>query len=164
MPSKYSAYKGKFPKQQIEPTDGNSEKIQKALRQLIDSGVDRRFVLKQFKELRLERDALKERTTDNGIELKARELWLLEFMEDEQITQLKDDEGFSFSDNPEPYASIRDHSEFEPWAEKEGVKELYTLNHQTLNKVVKDRILNNQPIPPGVDVFMKNKIRMLKPR
>jgi hypothetical protein len=164
MPSKYSFLKEKFPKLQLDHGDTADQKIFKKLQQIKSEGTGRVEVMSHIKRLRAERDAQEELLKITRAELRAYELWLLEYFEDEQITSLKDDEGYTFRDEPKPYANVTDPAAFNAWAETSGWKDMYTLNFQTLNANVATLLLENEPLPPGVTVWMKNKVVMAKPR
>lgn len=164
MASKYAQYKDKFPKLQLDPSDSHDQKVLAKLQELVASGMERKEVTEKFKEMRFEKEAKEAELKSLGIDLKAHELWMIEFFEDENVTSIRDVEGFTFREQPEPYCTVTDKPTFDQWAEGSGWKDLYTINHNTLNAGVKALIVENQPAPPGVSVWMKNKVVMTKPK
>jgi hypothetical protein len=162
MPSKWSDKKDKFPKFIPDLKDNSSQRIMKLRREL--DGRTRQEIEREFKALRNERDSLKEALKNNYERLSAHELYLLDWSEEEETPSWKDQEGWSFREQPEPYVSVEDKEAFDRWAEANGWKAFYTINHQTLNANVKPLLEANMPLPDGLGVYMKNKIVLTKPR
>lgn len=161
---KYDKLKDRFPQLKFDPSNAHEALIHKRLQELLRELPERKFITERFKTFRAEKEELEERLKAVNVEIKALDAWLGDYLETEQLSTIKDEEGFAFREQVEPYCSVVDKMAFDEWAEKSGWKELYTINHQTLNGNVKALLLENQPVPPGVGVFMKRKIVMTRPR
>lgn len=58
----------------------------------------------------------------------------------------------------EPYAKVDDRSKLKAWCEKNGLGDRLALPWQTLNSIVKERLLLGEPEPDGVSATSKPKI------
>lgn len=162
MASKYAVLKDKFPLMQLDANESSTQRIFKLRREL--DGMTRKEVQELFKKLRYERDALKAAESENYERLSAAQMWLLDWADEEDVQSWKDDDGFSYRDQPDVQCYVEDKKAFDDWAEAHGWRELYTINFQTLNAQVKPLLLENAAPPPGVGVYMRRKIVLTKPK
>ena len=64
---------------------------------------------------------------------------------------------FYISDSP--YSAVRDKERYLKWIREQGLEALLSVPYPTTNAQVKARLEAGQPLPPGVDVFIKSQIR-----
>ena len=69
-------------------------------------------------------------------------------------------DGVSIGITPDPYPFVKDQAALRAWVKAHDMEEMLTLNYQTLASLVKERLEGkvNEPLPDGVDVFMKDKL------
>jgi hypothetical protein len=78
--------------------------------------------------------------------------------EADDVTSVKFSNGITLREGIEPLANVKDRDALHKWINETGQAELFTVNYQTLNSVVKQMLLEGKPIPPGIEVFMKQKL------
>jgi hypothetical protein len=91
---------------------------------------------------------------------------LLERMESERIKSMRL-EGGPLVEREEPtwYPSYQDKAAFRAWALENDpalVKQDPEFDQKLVNKLVRERIDNNQPLPPGLGAFPKPRISLRK--
>lgn len=93
-------------------------------------------------------------------EIQAMTRLFVERFEDDGVTSCTFDSGISIGTSEEPYPQVKDKVKFLAWIHEKGLAGLLTLNPQTMASLVKDRLIGkvNEPLPPGVEVFMKPKL------
>ena len=101
-----------------------------------------------------EKDVLEERLkyVDFSIEVAKRALG--EAMEHAGFDSVVSN-GYTWTPTIEPYPQVKDKAALKTWAE-EHASEALTLNPQTLKSIVKDALESNEPLPAGVEVFLKS--------
>lgn len=67
-------------------------------------------------------------------------------------------DGVQIGISVEPYPSVKDKPVLYQWIKDTDQSELLTLNYQTMVSIVKSKLEAGQPLPPGVDVFLKDKL------
>jgi hypothetical protein len=121
-------------------------------------------VAKATAEQRLKIDAIEEVLKAEGLRLDALTALLVERYEDEDTSSIKLSDGGSVRVQIEPYASVEDRAKVRRWCIDNGMEELFTIPWATLNSVTKERLLDGEPEPDGVKIFLKNKVVVTKPK
>lgn len=83
---------------------------------------------------------------------------LLKAMEDEDMTSFKTTSGLLYT-QAEPYSVVKDKVAYHEWIKKRKLGKLMQVLWQTTNSMVKDMLLEGEPLPPGIEAFMKTSIR-----
>lgn len=78
--------------------------------------------------------------------------------EQDDVTSMKFASGVTLGESIEPLPNVKDRAVLMGWIKSTGQEDLLTLNYQTLASITKAALLEGQPIPPGVEVFMKQKL------
>lgn len=78
--------------------------------------------------------------------------------EEDDVTSMKFANGVTLGESIEPLPNVKDRTALIEWIKSTGQEELLTLNYQTLASITKQALLEGKPIPPGVEVFMKQKL------
>jgi hypothetical protein len=154
-----------LPKFPVELTDGGRDyqghvekaKLQIPLDERTSSALARRWI-----RLRKIEDRLEERAKKIRLHMRACEQMMTDAFEAEQLRKLELAEGGSITKQPEPYAYVTDREKFREWCVAQGLTPLMTLSWQTTNSLVKERLEHAEAVPPGVDVFSKDKFVLRK--
>lgn len=104
-------------------------------------------------------EELKEQLSDANLTYDASQRLLAERFEADGTTSIKNELG-TFYIQDEPYSQVVDKEAINIWIIQNGMDELRQPPWQTLNAIVKQRLENGEPVPPGVDVYMKTKVVM----
>lgn len=78
--------------------------------------------------------------------------------EEDDVTSMKFASGVTLGESIEPIPNVKDRTALITWIKETGQEDLLTLNYQTLASITKAALLEGQPIPPGVEVWMKQKL------
>jgi hypothetical protein len=161
-PGKYAAFKSLYPKVPFEATafekmrevldaiDGESEM---RVRDLTNTELKDLYV-----EARRAKDALDVQVSLLETQIAAYTYLFVQRMEEDDVTALPFTDGVQLGSSVEPYPNVKDREALYKWIKDSGQEELLTLNYQTLASITKQRLLEGEPIPPGVEVFMKDKL------
>lgn len=117
---------------------------------------------KRYAEIRREKNALEDQVSELNLQLTAVEQLMVDQYEVEGTTSLKLDTGESVAVQIEPYASVQDKDKFRQWCIAEGLENLMSIPWSTTNSLVKQRLLDGQPEPPGVTAYARSKIVLRK--
>jgi hypothetical protein len=113
-----------------------------------------------YKVLRRSKSRLDALVSTNNLEMEAITRLFIEKFEEDGTSSKTFIDGVSISHNVEPYAQVKDPAALRKWVLDHGMEDMLTLNWQTLNGMVKERLEGkvNEPLPDGVEVFMKDKL------
>ena len=75
----------------------------------------------------------------------------------QDIQTLKFEDGASVSVQAEPVASVKDHDALREWAMGNGFERNLTLAWQTVNSLSKQRLLDGEAPPAGVEMAVRTK-------
>lgn len=117
---------------------------------------------------RVRKESLEEQIKDQNVAIEAISQLLLDVLEDEGISSFKLENGNQIVIRDEVYCSVKGgegRDLFHTWVRANGLDDLFTVNHQTMSALVKERILNEQlpeveRVPPGVETFWKASISL----
>ena len=114
--------------------------------------------LSKLKALKEHRDAAKEVFSQAENEFKQFQTEVWDFMDENKIDGMKVD-GVNFVKTATAYASVQDRDEFREWA-KENDESLIELKERSalLNALVRERLDNEEELPPGVGMYVREVI------
>ena len=110
-----------------------------------------------YRKLRDEDDALGVLVKALNVQIAALEQLAAEVFEAEGIDMVKLADGSSLSIQLEPYAGVEDREAFRLWCVEQGMASSMHLWPATTQSLVKQILLEGQPMPPGVKAFIKAK-------
>lgn len=165
-PGKYAAFKKVYPKVPLDATA--FDKMREVLDALEnpdepkDSMRVRDLPNTELKDLyvkaRKAKDALDVQVSLLETQIAAYTYLFVQRMEEDDVTALPFTDGVQLGSSVEPYPNVKDRAALYGWIKETGQEDLLTLNYQTLASITKQRLLEGEPIPPGVEVFMKDKL------
>lgn len=114
--------------------------------------------LKNLRELRLHRDKCKELYEQADKEFKKQQARVIDLMETEGMESAKVD-GVLFSRVGTIFGYVNNRQKFIEWA-AEYDEELFEPKEraQLVNEIVRERVLNNEELPPGVSFYVREYI------
>jgi hypothetical protein len=112
----------------------------------------------RYADLRREKAKLDEEESAINLQIEGVSQLLADAYEAEGITSLRLADGATVRVQPEPYAQVDDRETFRSWCIAQGLERLLILPFPTMNAITKERLLNGEPEPDGVRVFVKNKL------
>ena len=116
-----------------------------------------------YRAARDKKDKLSDELDDAQVAVVAYEEVLQETYEAEGVTSLKLADGSTVSTYVEPYSSVKDHEAFREWVmDQDDLPNRMSLPWMTMNSIVKEMLLDCEPPPPGVEVFVKHKTRLAR--
>lgn len=59
----------------------------------------------------------------------------------------------------DPYSKVVDKLSYLAWVREQGLEALLTVPYQSTNVQVKERLEAGEPLPPGVEVYIKSAVR-----
>jgi len=111
------------------------------------------LVSARVRKAQLEAEVKKENLT-----IEAMNQLLVEFLEDESLSSVKLDAGVSLTIKDDVYCSVADKESFYKWIHDNDLEDLFTVNYQTMSSMVKQKLSNNEEVPPGINTFFKQSI------
>ena len=154
---KWSHYRDKYPSR-------NEALDDRKVRYTAMSTYDLEFMVAELDKLRKKFDKDK---GDNQIELDAATFILLERWEAEGDTQqVKRDALGMLSRVDDIHVRVSDLQAFKDWANENHMMSIVkeTVNASSLTSAVKDLLQDGNPIPEGVSIFSKSRIRASQPK
>ena len=109
-------------------------------------------------ELRAEKEAAKEIVSEIGVRLAAVEQMIVDSYEAEGITTIKLEGIGSVRTQSEPHAVTRDKEACRIWCLNNGYQNEMVLPWGTINAITKERLLEGEPEPDGVSVYVRTKV------
>lgn len=116
--------------------------------------------LRKLAKLRRERDELKRRFDAADAKFKEHRTHVFHRMQAEETESMKV-AGTLYVAYEDPMATVQDREAFVEWA-KDNAPELVQLTERkrVLNELVRERLDNGEPLPPGIGLDVKEKISM----
>ena len=81
-------------------------------------------------------------------------------MDTEEISSIKLDSGRSISTWMEPYPQVTDAEAFRLWCIENGLERSLRLWPSTTASLVKQRLMDGKPEPPGITIYAKSVVRL----
>lgn len=116
---------------------------------------------KQFTLVKDEKDRLNDELSVANIDEEALHQILVELLESEGDTQIKNEFG-TFFIRDEPYCSVQDRRAYLDWVRESKMEDILTVNYQTTSGLVKKKLEDGEDVPPGITVFLKSSIGFRK--
>ena len=155
---KWEAFKGAFPTYQDTENPERIQIIQTIKEE--NSSKSKEELGREFSNLKFEKEKLEDELKAINLQLEARNSLLFEMFEASRISSLKLNTGETLYIKDEPYAQLVDKTRVNDWFIENEMDELRSVNWQTLNAVVKERLEKGETLPEGVEVYMKSQIVM----
>ena len=170
---KWSFLKGKYPK---VPLDGEYiKKVDAILDTLAPADIlgpeeaDMPITIRNLSDFQLTKLYCKARDRSDelnaelkvlGLEIEAYTRCFVERFEEAGEISKDFADGVSIGIGVEPYPYVKDQQALMGWIKERGMEAVLTLNYQTMASLVKERLEGkvNEPLPAGVDVFMKDRL------
>ena len=162
MASKYQSFRGKIPAFQLESS--YQDKVNDAKRSIIGSdsadGANVAKLAAAFAAANGERKRLEALVSVLNIELEALSQLLVEALESEQQQKVELSSGALVYLQDSPYPQVTDKEALFAWIKKQKMVNLLTAHHQMLKGLCSERLINGEPPPPGVSIFLKTQARV----
>lgn len=126
------------------------------------SGANAARLARMLVERKGEKERIESELYDINVELNALNQLLLEVMENDGQESLKLSTGETIYQTIEPYSSVEDRAKLLAWIDETGSQYLLSVQWQTLNGAVKLMLEKGAPTPPGVKVYLKSSVRLLR--
>ena len=78
--------------------------------------------------------------------------------EEDGVSSMTFKSGLSIGTSPEPYPVVQDGVKMMAWIKENKLDDLLSLNYQTMASLVKQHLIDGKELPPGIDVFIKDKL------
>jgi hypothetical protein len=115
-----------------------------------------------YAEVRVVMDKVNDWKSSVQLLLDAYEQLMIQQMEAEGVASLRLEGGASVSTFGEPYGQVVDKEKFRQWCITNGYEGQLQLWPSTMNAITKERLLEGEAPPDGVDVFAKTMVRLNK--
>lgn len=115
-------------------------------------------VAKVWAAMRDVKDTLADNMSLTELTLEAYSGLLVDCYEGEGVDSLRLADGTTVRTQPEPYAIVIDRDRFRKWCMENGLEDSLQLMWQTTNAITKERLLNGDTMPDGVDCTVKTKL------
>lgn len=156
MPGKWSKLKDKLPKFEIDSSW--QEKVNEAKEKYVALNVTE--LTREFARHRTMKKKLEAEVSLQNTELEAISQLGIRELEGSEIQKITLDTGETGYIQDEPYSSVEDKKKLMAWIKRSKLTDLLTVHWQTLNGMVKERLGEGKPLPPGVKAFMKTSFRL----
>jgi hypothetical protein len=159
---KWIGLKGKYDRPPIE--QGYREKQDEFLNTpledegLAPSQLDDFGVAKLYFKVKLAKEAAESVARRYEMQKDALARLMAERFEEDDKTSTSFTNGGSMRITPDVYPVVKNPGQLLAWVKANGMESVLTLNYQTMQSMVKQRLLEGKPIPDGVDVFLKDKL------
>jgi hypothetical protein len=154
---KYSEFTGKIG---AETPGDNWAKITAAKRELLEKGITTiELAAARYQTISVDLDVLEEDAATLRLYRQAVEQILLDLFERDRIKNVTTDFGL-FSRVDIPQVKMDNKQEFYAWLKSQGMDDLFTVNANTANMIVKEALLAGKDLPPGTSISMRTNIRM----
>jgi hypothetical protein len=158
---KYSGLKGSLEAPPQDPSYQDQINVEKTkIQDEIGTGIG--ALGENYNKHRAEKDRLNDLLGKENLRLEALTQLILKKMEDDGVTMVRLADGSSLSMKDEPYSQVSDRTAFLTWVKENGLEDLLTVHFQTMNALVKERLLNGEELPVGVKAFLKSSITRRK--
>lgn len=170
MPGKYEQFRKQYPKAPIEATafdkinavlDAPAYPAPGTLEQIDQTRVrdlDNTQLCDMYITVRKEMDDLEGKLSVLEVKKAALTYLFTNRFEEDDVTSMKFANGVTLGESVEPLPNVKDRTALTNWIKATGQEELLTINHQTLASITKQALLEGNPVPDGVEVYMKQKL------
>jgi hypothetical protein len=164
MPGKYSHLKNSLTKFTPEPeyqqrVNAKKDEIRLQL-ELEDRPLSTRSIGEIYVRARQEKERLEALEKVENLMIEACNQMLVEMMEGESFTSVKLLSGISITLKDDVYVTVKDKTAFHAWIRETNLEDLLTVNYQTMSAMVKNKLIDGEVLPPGVDTYFKQSVTM----
>lgn len=163
MAGKYEQFRKLYPKAPIEASQ--FDKINAVLDAPLGSDgalrmrdADNTQLCEEYARVRKEMDELEAKLSVLEVQKAALTYLFTNRFEEDDVTSMKFANGITLGESIEPLPNVKDRQALTQWIKETGQEDLLTLNYQTLRSITKQALLEGKPVPPGVEVFMQQKL------
>lgn len=162
MAGKYETFRKLYPKAPIEATA--FDKINAVLdapleaEQMRVRDMDNTALCEMYVNVRSQIDELAVKLSVLEVQKAALTYLFTNRFEEDDVTSMKFANGVTLGESVEPLPNVKDREALISWIKSTGQEDLLTLNYQTLASITKQALLEGKPIPPGVEVYMRQKL------
>ena len=110
-----------------------------------------------YGQLRDEKADLEVKEKELNVRIAGVEEMLWNAFEDEGVTSLTLRSGHKVRIQPEPIASVKDKDALRKWVVDNGLERLMSLSWQTTTAIAKERLLNGDGPPDGVELKVRTR-------
>jgi hypothetical protein len=121
-------------------------------------GMDHVYLAKELLVQRHKKREAEAEVKAANVKIEACQQLLIDYMEAGEVEQIRLTDGPVLSIKMEPYCSVKDKPKLNDWVKRSKLTNLFQLNWQTLNGMVKELLIEGKKVPPGVEVFMKKSL------
>jgi len=158
MGGKYASIVDRLPKLADEDVV-YQDKVNILKQQIVADGpMSATSITAMYVAIRDEKERVEDELSEINLRLKAYEQLLVDQFEQEGAYSIKLETGVSVSVQVEPYAQVKDREVFRIWCIQNGLERSLALPWQTTNSLTKERLLEGEPEPAGVQAVARNKI------
>lgn len=151
MAGKYAGVTGNLPR--TFTTDPKHQELVDAEKARIGTAHTPVELAERYRQLRTQKREFDELASALQVQIDAVSQVLADVYEHQGISSLKLVDGSSVSVQEEPYARVTDKEAFRLWCVANGLERSLVLPWQTANGLVKERLLEGEPEPDGVEAF-----------
>jgi hypothetical protein len=168
MAGKYEQFRKQYPKAPLEATAFDKinavldapafSSIEDPLNQFRLRDLDSTQLCERYVQVRTKIDELEAELSVLEVQKAAMTYLFTNRFEDDDVTSMKFANGVTLGESVEPLPNVKDREALITWIKNTGQEDLLTLNYQTLASITKQALLEGKPVPPGVEVYMKQKL------
>lgn len=114
----------------------------------------------EFKGLKLRKIEISDEEKEINMKIEALSQLLVEWMEREEIESVRLDSGGVLTQTLSPYPRVVDEEQLLAWLREEHPTERLKLPWAVLERIVRERLEEGHPLPDGVEVFLKNSVKL----
>lgn len=114
----------------------------------------------ELKKLKLRKIAIEDEEKEINLKVEALSQLLCDWMEREEIESFRLASGGVITNVVTPYPRVTDETEFMEWLKENEPDEKLKLPWPSLDRIVRTRLEEGQPLPQGVEVFIKDSAKL----
>ena len=162
-PGKYATITPRLPKY-VDPDKKRVDKVTAVAESVEHDAIGRGVAINAahvaacYEDLRKEKEALDEKQYSLQLELDAFTMLILKYYEAEGVSSMTLQGGGVVRVQQEPSPSVIDPVAFRQWCLDHGYADQMKLNPSTAAALVKERLVNGETVPDGVEVSAYSKI------
>jgi hypothetical protein len=115
-----------------------------------------------YTKTRKEIDEIKADQAAKQIVLDAISELVIDAFEFQGVTSLKLDTGESVRMEVIPYPYVEDREKFRLWCIEEGLEKEMVLHFKTMESMVKEKLLEGEPEPPGIKAYLNSRLKFVR--
>lgn len=113
-----------------------------------------------YLEARKEKDRLEKLIKEQNLLIEACTQELVDVLEGQNYTSVKLDNGVSMSIKDDVYCTVKDKTAFYTWIDENDLRDLLTVNYQTMSSMVKTKLIDGEQIPDGIATYFKQGVTL----